>query len=127
MQHRVLLQPTPAYFSLQTLFSSRQVTFPQGSDPTELQPLLNACSPAGFGLGRQTVHDEAVRKALKLPADRLGLNLTTSLASASEGILDDIHDLMMPHAAGLICAEPYALNGYCPDGESLDDVASQLS
>jgi hypothetical protein len=125
MQHRLLLQPTPAYFSLQTLFSSRQVTFPQGSDPTELQPLLNACSPARFGLGRQTVHDEAVRKALKLPAHLLGSKLTTSLLS--KAMLSDIRDLMMPHAAGLICAEPYALNGYCPDGESLDDVASQLS
>jgi hypothetical protein len=71
-----------------------------------------------FGLGRQTLHDESVRKSLQLPADRLGLSLATSLPS--QDILWDIHDLMMPLAAGPIRAEPYALNVYSPDGEGAD-------
>lgn len=94
-----------------------QVTLPlPGNDPTELQPLLNACSRAMFGLGRQTLHDEAVRKALQLPADRLGLGLATTLPSGA--ILDDIGELMMPEAASPIRAEAYALNVYSPDGET---------
>lgn len=93
-----------------------QVTFPlPGNDPTELQPLLGACSPAMFGRGRETLHDEAVRKALQLPADRLALGLTASLPS--DDILRDIKDLMLPGAEGPIRAEPYALNIYSPDGE----------
>ena len=97
------------------------MTFPlSGNAPTELQPLLDACSPAKFGLGRQTLHDESVRRALQLPADRLGLSLATVATGAlpSQDILGDIRDLMMPWAAGPIRAEPYALNVYGPDGES---------
>jgi hypothetical protein len=94
-----------------------QVTFPlPGNNPTELQPLLDACSPAMFGLGRQTLHDESVRKALQLPADRLGFSLGTSLPS--QDILGDVRDLMMPWVAGPIRAEPYALNVFSPDGKS---------
>lgn len=93
------------------------MTFPlPGNDPTELQPLLVACSPAMFGRGRQTLHDEAVRKALQLPADRLGLGLTAAVPS--EAILGEIKDLMMPEADGPIRAEAYALNIYSPDSEA---------
>jgi len=68
-----------------------------------------------FGKGRQTLHDEGVRKALALPADRLGLGLTTKLTS--EAILADIQKLMMPgEGVGLIRAEAYGLNVYGPDG-----------
>jgi len=71
-----------------------------------------------FGLGRQTLHDEGVRKALALPADRVGLGLTTKLPS--EAILADIAELMMPGkgvGGGLIRAEAYGLNVYGPDGK----------
>jgi hypothetical protein len=92
------------------------VTFPlQGNDPTELQPLLDACSSAQFGLGRQTLQDDRVRKALQLPADRLGLGLAPHLYM--EGILADIYDEMTPEAGDPIRAEAYALNVYSPDGE----------
>lgn len=93
-----------------------QVTFPlPGNDPTELKPLLDACSPAKFGLGRQTLHNEAVRKALQLPANRLGLNLPNALPS--QAMMSDIRAMMMPEAGGLVRAEPYALNVYSPEGE----------
>jgi hypothetical protein len=103
----------------------QQVTFPlPGNDPTEFQPLLDACSPVMVGLGRHTLHDESVRKALQLPADRLGLSLATVATGAlpSQDILGDIRDLMMPWAAGPIRAEPYALNVYSPDGKSRADL-----
>jgi hypothetical protein len=97
-------------------FCTTQVTFPlPGNDPTELQPLLDACSPAMFGRGRQTLHDEGVRKALQLPADRLGFSLTTALPS--NAILSEIQYLMLPDADGPVRAEPYALNIYSPTGE----------
>lgn len=58
--------------------TQKQVTFPlQGSEPSQLQALLDACSPAMHGEGRETVHNEAVRKALQLRADRLGIGLSS--------------------------------------------------
>jgi hypothetical protein len=68
-----------------------------------------------FGLGRRTLHNEAVRKALQLPAKRLGLGFATPLPS--HALLRDIKDMMMPEAVGYVRAELYALNVYSPDGE----------
>jgi hypothetical protein len=105
-----------------------QVTFPFSSnDPTELKPLLDACSPALFGLSGRALQDDRVCKALQLPADRLGFGLANAGVLPSEDILDDVRDLMIPDAAGPIRAELHALDVYSPDGEAVACTCRQYA
>lgn len=56
----------------------RQVPY-RRQHPAELPPCValdvQACSPASFGRGAQTVLDPAYRKALALPPERFALNM----------------------------------------------------
>lgn len=64
----------------------------QGIPEDSLKHLLNACRPASFGRGGETVHDEQYRKAGKLNKSEFA----TSFCPYEAGIVDVIAQLLVP-------------------------------
>ena len=80
-----------------------------------LQPLVQRCTPAPFGKGRQTRYDRSVRNALQLKAEGDAFSVL-NFAPQAAGILEQIRRELVPQDPTLLTAELYNLNIYASDG-----------
>ncbi len=80
-----------------------------------LQPLVNRCKAAPFGVGRKTRYDRAVRDALQIKAER-GAFSVQHFDPAAVGILDQIRRELLPPGSDVPTAELYNLNIYQSGG-----------
>src|SRR5258708_2849668 len=87
-------------------------TFEQGR---LLQPLVDRCAVAAFGIGRKTRYDRTVRDALQIKAER-GAFSVLHFDPAAAGILEQIRRELAPQAPGALTAELYNLNIYASGG-----------
>src|SRR5258708_24380896 len=87
-------------------------TFEQGR---LLQPLVDRCAVAAFGIGRKTRYDRTVRDALQIKAER-GAFSVLHFDPAAAGILEQIRRELVPHVPDAVSAELYNLNVYARGG-----------
>jgi hypothetical protein len=80
-----------------------------------LQPLVQRCTPAPFGKGRQTRYDRSVRTALQLKAEG-GAFSVLHFDPQAAGILEQIRRELVPQDPTPLTAELYNLNIYASDG-----------
>ena len=80
-----------------------------------LQPLVERCAPAPFGMGRKTRYDRAVRNALQIKAEG-GAFSVLHFDPAAAGILEQVRRELAPHLSGPLTAELYNLNVYLVEG-----------
>ncbi len=80
-----------------------------------LQPLVQRCTPAPFGKGRQTRYDRSVRNALQLKAEG-GAFSVLHFDPQAAGILEQIRRELVPQDSSPLSAELYSLNIYASDG-----------
>jgi hypothetical protein len=80
-----------------------------------LQPLVERCEAAAFGIGRKTRYDRNVRDALQIKAAG-GAFSVLSFDPAAEGILEQIRRALTPQVPGALTAELYNLNVYARGG-----------
>jgi hypothetical protein len=76
-----------------------------------LQPLVERCSAAAFGLGRETRYDRTVRDALQIKAES-GAFSVLHFDPAAAGILEQIRRELVPYVPDPLTAELYNLNVY---------------
>ena len=76
-----------------------------------LQPLVERCSVATFGMGRKTRYDRTVRDALQIKAEG-GAFSVLHFDPAAAGILEQIRRELAPHIPDALTAELYNLNVY---------------
>lgn len=97
--------PSPSFFDA--------IEFPMDMElnPAAMERLLEACSPATFGKGHETVLDAKYRSAFMLTADRW----ITNFQLAEYLIMSEIHALLAPEAVS-IRAHPHKLNIYKEGG-----------
>ena len=89
---------------------------PQVFDQEQLlQPLVQRCTPAPFGKGRQTRYDRSVRNALQLKAEG-GAFSVLHFDPQAAGILEQIRRELVPQDPTPLTAELYGLNIYASDG-----------
>ncbi len=80
-----------------------------------LQPLVNRCKPAPFGMGRKTRYDRTVRDALQIKAEG-GAFSVLHFDPAAAGILEQIRRELTPQVPDAPTAELYNLNVYADGG-----------
>jgi hypothetical protein len=80
-----------------------------------LRPLVDRCVVAGFGKGRKTRYDRAVRDALQLKAEG-GAFSVLHFDPAASGILEQVRRELMPQLSEPLNAELYTLNVYASGG-----------
>ena len=80
-----------------------------------LQPLVQRCTPAPFGKGRQTRYDRSVRNALQLKAEG-GAFSVLDFDPQAAGILEQIRRELVPQDPTPLTAELYTHNIYASDG-----------
>jgi len=80
-----------------------------------LGPLVERCAVAGFGMGRKTRYDRAVRDALQIKAEG-GAFSVLHFDPAAAGILEQIRRELAPHVPGALTVELYNLNVYATGG-----------
>src|SRR5947209_6376511 len=80
-----------------------------------LQPLIERCAKASFGMGRKTRYDRTVRDALQIKAEG-GAFSVLHFDPAAAGILEQIRRELAPHVPGALTAELYNLNVYAREG-----------
>ena len=76
-----------------------------------LQPLVERCSVAAFGMGRKTRYDRTVRDALQIKAEG-GAFSVLHFDPAAAGILEQIRRELVPYIPDALTAELYNLNVY---------------
>ena len=76
-----------------------------------LQPLVERCSVAAFGMGRKTRYDRTVRDALQIKAEG-GAFSVLHFDPAATGILEQIRRELAPHIPDALTAELYNINVY---------------
>jgi hypothetical protein len=81
----------------------------------QLAPLIQQCTPAPFGRGRQTRFNRTVRDALQLKAEG-GAFSVSAFDPQAAGILEHVRRELLPHDASPLTAELYSLNIYARDG-----------
>jgi hypothetical protein len=74
-----------------------------------LQPLVDRCQAAPFGIGRKTRYDRTVRDALQIKAEG-GTFSVQHFDPAAAGILDQIRRELLPPGSAVSTAELYNLN-----------------
>ncbi len=80
-----------------------------------LQPLVDRCRAAPFGMGRKTRYDRAVRDALQIKAEG-GAFSVLNFDPAAAGILEQICRELTPQVPDAPTAELYNLNVYATGG-----------
>ncbi len=80
-----------------------------------LQPLVDRCRAAPFGMGRKTRYDRAVRDALQIKAEG-GAFSVLNFDPAAAGILEQIRRELTPQVPDAPTAELYNLNVYATGG-----------
>jgi hypothetical protein len=80
-----------------------------------LQPLVERCRPAPFGMGRKTRFDLTVREALQIKAEG-GAFSVLHFDPAAAGILEQIRRELTPQVPDAPTAELYNLNVYASGG-----------
>lgn len=80
-----------------------------------LQPLVERCSVAAFGVGRKTRYDRNVRDAFQIKAEG-GAFSVLHFDPAAAGILEQIRCALAPQVPGALTAELYNLNAYATGG-----------
>jgi hypothetical protein len=80
-----------------------------------LQPLVERCTVAAFGMGRKTRYDRNVRDALQIKAEG-GAFSVLHFDPAAAGILEQIRCALAPQLPGALTAELYNLNVYPTEG-----------
>ena len=80
-----------------------------------LQPLVDRCKAAPFGIGRKTRYDRTVRDALQIKAEGGALSVL-HFDPAAAGILDQIRRELLPPGSDAPTAELYNLNIYRSGG-----------
>jgi hypothetical protein len=105
----VLDEPVAIFFETKKEGCSK-ITFPTTTHES-LDELIDACSPASFGLGKEEILDPSYRNAVKLDTD----HFATNFQLCSTNIIKSIKSMLAPEA-GLINAELYKLNIYGKDG-----------
>jgi hypothetical protein len=107
-------QPVTLCFS-----DSTQIAVLRAKDAFEqqrlLRPLVERCTVAGFGMGRKTRYNRAVRDALQIKAEG-GAFSVLHFDPAAAGILEQIHRELAPQVPDALTAELYNLNVYGTGG-----------
>lgn len=80
-----------------------------------LQPLVERCTVAAFGLGRKTRHDRNVRDAFQIKAES-GAFSVLHFDPAVEGVLEQVRRELTPQVPGALTAELYNVNVYARGG-----------
>ena len=80
-----------------------------------LRPLVERCTVAGFGMGRKTRYDRAVRDAFQIKAEG-GAFSVLHFDPAAAGILEHIRRELAPQVSDALTAELYNLNVYGTGG-----------
>jgi 2OG-Fe(II) oxygenase superfamily len=80
-----------------------------------LRPLVERCTAAGFGIGRKTRYNRAVRDALQIKAEG-GTFSVLHFDPAAAGILEQIRRELAPQVPDTLTAELYNLNVYGTGG-----------
>jgi hypothetical protein len=80
-----------------------------------LRPLVQRCTPAPFGKGRQTRYDRSIRNALQLKAEG-GAFSVLHFDPQAAGILEQLRRELVPQDPTPLTAELYSLNIYASDG-----------
>jgi hypothetical protein len=80
-----------------------------------LQPLIERCAAAAFGVGRKTRYDRTVRDALQIKAEG-GAFSVLHFDPAATGILEQIRRELAPQVPAALTAELYNLNVYATGG-----------
>jgi hypothetical protein len=80
-----------------------------------VQPLIDRCSAASFGMVCKTRHDRAVRDALQIKA-KGGAFSVLHFDPQDAGILDQVRRELAPQLPGTLTAELYNLNVYTTGG-----------
>ena len=83
-----------------------------------LQPLVDRCTVAAFGMGRKTRYDRTVRDALQVKAEAGALSVVHFDPTAA-GILEHVRRELAPQLPGALTAELYSLNVYPKGGHFL--------
>jgi hypothetical protein len=76
-----------------------------------LQPLVERCTVAAFGMGRKTRYDRTVRDALQIKAEGSAISVL-HFDPAAAGILEQIRRELVPYIPDALTAELYNLNVY---------------
>jgi hypothetical protein len=80
-----------------------------------LQPLIERCKVAAFGIGHKTRYDRTVRDALQIKAEGCAFSVL-HFDPAAAGILEQIRCALAPQVPGALTAELYNLNVYATGG-----------
>jgi hypothetical protein len=96
-----------------------QIPVLRAKDPFEqarlLQPLVERCRAAPFGIGRKTRYDRTVRDAHQIKAEG-GAFSVLHFDPAAAGILEQIRRELVPQVPDALTAELYNLNVYAAGG-----------